>query len=344
MAKMNAEHLVDLALAFQKSRVFLTACELGVFTAINKAAKSSHEVASELGTAERHTDRLMNALCGLGLLKKRGRQFRNTSLALKYLVRTSPYYMGSVMHYVNMWDTWSALTPVIRHGRSMVKKGLNDRGKKWLKPFIATMHERGRRDAASVAKMIDLSGDLKVLDVGGGSGAYAMAFVKAYRGITATVFDLPNVVPLTKKYIREEGLSDKIKVVVGDFNTDALGNGFDAVFLSAIIHMNSPGENRALLRKAACALRSPGQIIIQDFIMDEDRVNPPFGAFFALNMLAVTRSGDTYTESEVRAWLEEAGFEKIARKDTGTGTSLIMGRKRTGMTRSSLKRNEERAR
>jgi ubiquinone/menaquinone biosynthesis C-methylase UbiE len=344
MAKMNAQYLMDLALAFQKSRIFLTACELGVFTAINKAAKSSYEVASELGTAERHTNRLMNALCGLGLLKKRGHQFRNTPLVLKYLVRTSPYYMGSVMHYVNMWDTWSALTPVIRHGRSMVKKGLNDRGKKWLKPFIATMHERGRRDAAFVARMIDLSGVSRVLDVGGGSGAYAMAFVKAHKNITATVFDLSNVVPLTKKYIKGEGLSNKIKVVVGDYNVNALPGGFDAVFLSAIIHMNSPEQNKALFRKARFALRDSGQIIIQDFIMDEDRVNPPFGAFFALNMLAVTRSGDTYTESEVRAWLEEAGFEKIARKDTETGTSLIMGRKRTGMTRSSLKRSQGRAR
>ena len=165
-----------------------------------------------------------------------------------------------------------------------------------------------------------------MLDVGGGSGAYAMAFVRRRKQIIAAVFDLPNVILITKRYIKKEGLLSKVKFITGDYNTDDLGSDYDLIFLSAIIHSNSFEQNRILIQKCAHALRDNGKIVVQDFIMDEARINPPFGAFFALNMLVATDSGDTYTESEVRAWLKEAGFTNIKRKDTKFGTTLIIGR------------------
>jgi len=189
------------------------------------------------------------------------------------------------------------------------------------------MHARARHNAPAVVGHLDLSGVSCVLDVGGGSGAFSMAFVCARDGIRATVFDLPNVVPLTRDYVAREGLADRIDTAVGDYNVDLLGEGFDLVFLSAIIHSNSPAENRRLLWKCAAALEPDGQVVVQDFIMDDDRISPPFGALFALNMLVATEAGDTYTESEVRSWMEEAGLSAIARQDTAFGTTLVIGRK-----------------
>lgn len=327
---MKACDLMELALSFQKSRVFLTAYELGIFTAIGKNSRSSSEIAVKLGAAARYTDRLMNALCALGLLKKSGNRFENTQLSLKYLASGSPHFMKGITHNVNMWDTWGGLTRTIRLGKPVTQQGINDRGAGWLEPFIALMNERAVQSAGAIVRSLDLSGVSRVLDIGGGSGAYASAFVKAPKGrITATVFDLPNVLPITRRYIKEEGLLDKVTLVAGDYNADDLGKPYDLAFLSAIIHSNSSGQNRRLIRRAASALRGGGQVVIQDFIMDEDRVNPPLGAFFALNMLVATESGDTYTESEVRTWLKEAGLVNIIRKDTKYGTALIIGRRRT---------------
>ena len=68
-------------------------------------------------------------------------------------------------------------------------------------------------------------------------------------------------------------------------------------------------------------------MVIQDFVMDEGRTTPALGALFALNMLVATESGDTYTESEIRIWMEEAGLPDVVRKDTGFGSSLIIGRR-----------------
>jgi hypothetical protein len=138
------------------------------------------------------------------------------------------------------------------------------------------------------------------------------------------VFDLPDVVPLTARYVEAAGLSDRIFTVAGDYTTDVLPTGFDLVFLSAIVHSHSPEENTALLRKAAGSLDAGGRVAILDWIMTPDRIEPVRGAFFALNMLVGTRAGDTYTETEMRGWCEAAGLPRVERHETAAGTSLLI--------------------
>jgi SAM-dependent methyltransferase len=323
---LSPDSIREMASAFQNSRILLTAYELELFTVLGEASRPARGVAQTLGTEERATERLMNALCAMGLLEKKDGMFSNTPLSSRFLVKEKPDFMAGLMHTVNLWDTWSTLTQAVRHGRSVVTRQINERGAEWLAALIAAMHDRARKQAQSVAALLDFSSVSRVLDVGGGSGAYSMAFVRAKEGISATVFDLPNVVPLTKSYIEAEGLSDKMDTVVGDYNTDDLGSGFDMVFLSAIVHINSSEENQRLIGKCSRVLRPQGQVVVQDFIMDEDRTRPAFGAFFALNMLVGTDSGDTYTETEVRAWMGKAGLSDVIRRDTDFGTTLIIGR------------------
>jgi SAM-dependent methyltransferase len=318
--------IMELATAFQRSRPLLTAFELGLFTALNSEARTSEETAAALETEARATDRLMNALVGLGLLEKSDGRFRNTPMAEAYLVKGRPEYMGGLGHTNHLWDTWSRLTEVVRAGHPIGLGGTNDRGDDWLRPFIAAMHTRARQSAGEVVGALDLDGVSRVLDVGGGSGAYAMAFARARRGISAVVFDLPNVIPLTKTYIAQEGLSAEVTTSTGDYLTGSLGDLFDLVFMSAVIHSNAPDDNRLLFRKAAHALRPGGQLVVQDFLMNEERDGPVMAALFALNMLVGTPEGDTYTESEVRSWMIETGCRSIVRKDTSFGTNLIIGR------------------
>ena len=319
--------ILEMATAFQRSRVLLTAHELDLFTVLGGTGRSSAELAKALGTDERATDRLMNALCSLGLLEKRDGRFSNSPPASRFLVRGKPEFMAGLMHTVHLWETWSTLTDAVRQGGSVVSGAIGDRGEKWLRAFIAAMHWRGRQHAQAVIGVLDLSGVSRVLDVGGGSGVYAMAFARAKPDITAVVFDLPSVVSMTQEYIAQEGLSDRVKTIAGDYEVDELGQDVDLVFLSAIIHSNSERGNRGLFLKCADALRPGGQLVVQDFIVDDDRTGPPFAVLFALNMLVGTESGDTYTESEVREWMREAGLSGIGRKDTEFGTSLLTGRK-----------------
>jgi SAM-dependent methyltransferase len=181
--------------------------------------------------------------------------------------------------------------------------------------------------APAIVRLINLKGVKRVLDVGGGSGVFSMAFVRARKGITAAIFDLANVVGLTKAYIDAENLGNLISVVGGDYTVDPLVSGFDLVFISAVIHSNSSEINRHLFRKAFEALNPEGRLVVLDYIMNGDRTSPAVGAYFSLNMLVGTREGDTYTESEVRGWMEDAGFKKISKTKTQFGTDLMTGRR-----------------
>jgi len=127
--------------------------------------------------------------------------------------------------------------------------------------------------------------------------------------------------------VKQAGLQGRLTLVAGDYDKNELGRGFDLIFLSAIIHSNSPQGNRDLIRKGAAALNPSGQLVVQDFIVGEERTGPPFGVLFALNMLVGTEAGDTYTESEVRGWMAEAGLARVAKRDTPFGTSVIVGRR-----------------
>jgi SAM-dependent methyltransferase len=326
----NAEFTIKdinyLSRSFQQSRVFLTAFELGVFTVLGNADKTSEEIAKEINTDLRATDRLLNALCVTGAIQKENNRFRNSDAAKKYLVAGRPDYQAGMMHSVNLWNSWSNLTDSVKSGGAIKQSSIEERDEKWFKPFIAAMHNRAFAEAPSLIKEIDLTGVKKVLDVGGGSGAYSMEFARAGEQICASVFDLPKVITMTEQYIKGAGLEAKVNTIPGDFNTDEFPAGYDLVFLSAIIHMNSPEQNNSLIKKAGRALNKGGRVVISDFIMDDDRITPAFGAFFALNMLVNTKAGDTYTESEIKGWFNQAAIAFVERRETAS-TGLIIGQK-----------------
>jgi hypothetical protein len=154
-----------------------------------------------------------------------------------------------------------------------------------------------------------------------------MEFVTKKPEIEATVFDLPNVVPITMKFLEKEGFSGKIKTCSGDYTTDNLPKGFDLVFLSAIIHSNSFEINQNLIKKCFDSVNKNGKIIIQDWIMNNDRTYPTAGAVFAINMLVGTESGDCFTEQEVTEMLKVAGFKNFSRTEFDSGLSQMIAQK-----------------
>lgn len=321
----DARQIQDLAKAFQQSRVLLTAVELNVFTVLGLEGLESEEAAERVGADPRALDRLLNVLTGLGLVRKDGGLFRNTEAAQRYLNATSPEFLSGLSYTNNVFASWATLTEAVRRGARVRDRGERDPAA--THAFIEAMHRRARGGAEALAKALDLSGARRMLDVGGGSGVYSMAFCRANPELEAVILDLPQVTPLTRSYVAGEGLSGRVTAQDGDYHEAGFGQGFDFILFSAVAHINSVEENRALIRRAAKALNPGGRVAVQDFLMDEDRVSPLHGAFFALNMLVNTERGDTYTESEVRGWLESAGLTDIERLDPGGEAALVIGRK-----------------
>lgn len=322
----NPGHLMEMINGFRASRIILTAYELGLFNFLKGKTGTSNEVARLLGTHPRATDRLMNALVALGLLKKSENLFSNTGFSERYLVSGSPDFLGGISHSVHLWKTWNTLTPVVAAGTSVIMgDSIFERSEEWRESFIAAMHQRGIQQAKEVAAVLSLPSQGKILDVGGGSGVFAFSFIHSRPELHAVVFDLPNIVPFTHQYIGKAGLENFVSTLAGDYLLDDFGNDYELVFMSAIIHINSPEENELLIQRGVNALNAGGQLVILDHVMNDDRTEPATGAIFAINMLVGTDHGDIYTEKEIGTWMEKAGLSYIRTQTTPSGIQLISG-------------------
>ena len=299
----------ELMRGFMPSRAILTALELDLFTAVADGA-SADVVAQKIQASPRGTEMLLHVLAALKLLRKENGIFKNTPLSARFFVDTSPdSARKALLHTANLWPRWSNLTGSVRTGTPAPKAGDGE----WVTTFITAMDRNARERAQAVVNAVGAESIHRILDLGGGSGAYSIAFARANPKVTAEVLDLADVIPLTREYIRRSGLADRIHTRAGDMLAGPLGDGFDLVLLSAICHMFSEGENRALFQRAHTALAPGGRLLVQDFILEPEKTAPRFAALFALNMLVGTRGGSTYSEPEYTAWLKAAGFGEVRR-------------------------------
>lgn len=322
------DELGQMLRAFQESRVALTAVELDVYTAVGEGATAA-EVAAKIGANPRATEMLMNALVAMGLLSKREGVFRNTPVTARFFVAGSPDdARAATMHTVHLWDRWSALSACVRAGTAVSHEEMAERGDDWTRAFIAAMHRNALERAAVVVEAVGTEGVRRMLDVGGGSAAYSIAFARASETLQADVLDLAMVIPIAQGHIDAAGLAARVKTRVGDLRADELGEAYDLAYISAICHMLSPEDNVDLLRRCHAALAPKGRVVIQDFILEADKTAPKTAALFALNMLVGTEAGSSYSEEEYTAWLREAGFQEVQRVRLLGPTGLMVGVRR----------------
>ena len=316
------DDLNELARAYMPARALLSGLELDIFSAVGDGA-SAEVVARKIGAQPRSTEMLLNALASLKLLEKRDGTFFTTPVTGRYFVEGSrDNARGGLLHTANLWHRWSTLTGAVRAGTSVAPR-VRENG--WVASFIAAMDRNAKERAGVVVKAISPNGIKRVLDLGGGSGAYSIALARAVPGLQAEIMDTAEVVPLTQEYIRKAGLADRISERVGDMLSDPLGEGYDLVLVLAICHMFSPEEIRLLFQRACKALAPKGRIVVQDFILEPDKTSPRAAALFALNMLVGTAAGSTYSEPEYTNWLREAGFIDVHRVRIPGPGSLMIG-------------------
>jgi (2Fe-2S) ferredoxin/predicted O-methyltransferase YrrM len=321
------EDLNSILRGFQESRVLLTGVELDLFTAVGSGA-SADEVSARIGSDPRATEMLMNALVAMGLLAKQGTIFRNTASSAKYFVAGSAQdALAATMHLVNLWRSWSTLTECVRAGASVSQSDMAGRVEAWTRPFIAAMHRNARARAPLVVGAVGTTGVSRMLDVGGGSGAYSIAFAEANPNLTVDLLDLPTVIPIAQGHIERAGLAGRIRTRTADLRTDKFGDRYDLVFVSAICHMLGPEQNKDLLKRCFAVLAPRGRVVIQDFILEPDKTAPKSAALFALNMLVGTEAGNTYNGVEYSTWLTEAGFQNVQHVRLPGPSGLIVGTK-----------------
>ena len=295
-----------IAGGFQRSKILFTALQGGVFPLL-ESPMTAAEVAARLGWDERGTRMLLNGLIALDLADKddQGR-YCNAPIASACLAPGAPMDQTAILnHKAHGWEAWAHLDELVRTGKPYPR---GERSTEQLRAFICGMKNIARESANAMVEAVDITPYKNMLDVGGGPGTYSHACLRKAPDMRATIFDLPEVLPIAKEEAAAAGLLDRMDFVAGDLTRDPLGNGHDLVLLSNIIHSFGPQTNQALIRKCHQALVPGGMLIVKDFLLDDDGKGPGFGLIFALHMFVHTEQGDTYSVEIVRQWTREAGF------------------------------------
>lgn len=350
-------HIMDLHGAYERSALLHAAIELDLFTHLAHLEAQSDgmpipaaAVAARAGTDPRATELAMNALVSLGLLLKEapddpespfpGGAFRTTPLAQRHLIEGSDEDFRAFIRFdAANWSTWGDLAGILRRGGPKDLDHMYQNDPAATKRFIDAMDAigRARGDVPALARRIDLSRAVHLLDVGGGSAAYSLAFLAANPHLHVTLIDLPQTLKVTQEYVDKapEGVRRRINLVPCDYTKDPipkppatsslpeelitrlklpdellpkLSEGYDVAWVSNIVHGEDPDENRALAKKLHDALRPGGRVIIKDHILDATLTTPAVGGIFGVTMLLFTKGGRCYGFDEVRRWYEDAGF------------------------------------
>jgi len=330
--KWTAERVLGMARGFQPACVLMAGAELDVFGVLAGGAKSAAGLAEAIGGDSRATAMLADALTAMGLLEKSaaGRYCLAEGVAEVLTERGAASAVAMVRHNANCMRNWAQLAKVVRTGRRAERQPSVRGAAADLESFIEAMQVVSRQAAGSLVARIGPPPFKHLLDVGGGPATWTIEFLRsAGPASRATLFDLPDVLPIAEKHLREAGLLGRVTLAGGNFQTDpALPAGADLAWVSAIVHQNSRAENRDLFRKVHAALAPGGAVLIRDVVMDESRTVPADGAMFAVNMLVNTPGGGTFTFRELSEDLAAAGFAEavLLVRDEGM-CSVVQARK-----------------
>ncbi|MEV4344758.1 methyltransferase [Actinoplanes sp. NPDC049596] len=325
--------LMELVTGFWSFKTFAAAVELDLFTRLAGGRTLTKE---EIGLPERPADLLLAACASLGLLERDGDGYRNSALAEEFLVRGRPYYFGGQVTYCDQrtYLPWHRIGEALHTDRPLTwdpatqESMFDTADPAMLSTFWDAMYSTSIFTARALGAAVDLGNRARLLDVGGGAGAYPIELCRTYPALAATVLDLPHVCDLAARKVAEAGLDGRIGTAPGDFQADEkLPGGHDVVLFSMILHDWDEATNRGLLAKAFAALEPGGLVIVSELLLDADRTGPPAAALMGMNMLVETVGGRNYSDAEYAQWLTGAGFTEVrtVRFDAPGANGAVLG-------------------
>jgi SAM-dependent methyltransferase len=309
--------IINLANAYFDSCLLFAASDLGIFGELAALGQAdSHTVAAALGLNERGVKLLLDACVATGLVAKQNGWYRNASETEVFLVPGRPADLSDAIRYNrDVYPAWHRLADFVRTGVPVERPELHlgedaDR----TRTFVLSMHARALALGQAVVPQLSLAGRKRLLDVGGGPATYSVLIAEANPEIECLVLDLPPIVTIAAELIAQQGKTDRVRTLAGDYHTVAFPPGNDAVILFGMMHQESPDSILDLLRRAYASLVPGGVVYVMDMMTDGTHTAPKFSAIFAVNMALTTRNGWVFSDVELKHWMEQAGFEEVCVK------------------------------
>ena len=294
----------------QELLVVGAALKSGIFDALHEKPAKLGELANELSVDIRALWTVMEALLYMQYVTKDNDTLKLTSEAIDLLYNEdSETYVGySLIHTFNVIKSWTSLPEILKTGQPPKR----ERDKRDIKGFMAAMKKHSKQISSQLVSICldGLPDNPSVLDLGGGPLNFARPFASA--GAAVTVQDTLEVCVVMEPTLLP---GENIKFTPGDFTEGVIPGRFDLAFLGNICHIYGQEENILLFKRVHQSLRKSGRIAILDFI----RGVSPIAELFAVNMLANTKTGGTWTLEQYTEWLKASGFDKVEMFNTPDG-------------------------
>ncbi len=325
-------YILDMAYSYCKSKVLFVATDIGVFSVLTRSKKNAQKIAQELELETRPIEMLLNACVSLGLVDKKDGLYFNSPSAELFLVKGKPMYVGEAFNVLDKrsYKLWDRLNDAVKTNNPQAyEEGGGDlfeemtKSEEEMYAFFQGLHTLAYWPALSLSQTFNFAPYHHLLDVGGGSGAYSIAIIKKHKHLNSTIFDLPQVCEIARKFVAKENLSQKITTHPGDFFKDDFPQDVDLILFSNVLHDWKETKIQDLLKRSFEYLPSRGGIIISDMVLDNNGTAPLYAAMMSLTLLMETQGGSNYTEKQYTQWLERAGFREICTK-TLTGPNKIV--------------------
>ena len=325
--------LMDLATSHWKSAALSAGVELGLFALLaGRGPMDSTGIREALQTSPLHTSALLDALVALNLLTRDGATYGLHPDARPFLDPASERSLLTALKFNAMsFPLWSKLGMCVKQGAPMLppKSHLGpDAG--FTRQFVLAMHERAVAFGPMLMGAIDVTDANRLLDVGAGPGTFSRLLAERKADLRVTLFELPAVLEVSRELLAGHAVSSRVAFVAGDYHTDALPQGFDAVLYAGALHQETPPRAAALLEKLKMSLRPGGRLFVLDLMLDPGRAAPASSALFGLSMLLTNADAHMYAIDEVSSLVRDAGLEWVSEVRVGQSPyGLVVGRRRT---------------
>ncbi|MHA1112908.1 MAG: methyltransferase [Alphaproteobacteria bacterium] len=312
--RLTTVRLQNLSQAYLNSAVLWAAVEIGLFTQISNGVTGFGELAEAVGTTETNAERMVTACLALDLLEKTDGTIRNTPDVERFLVEGQEGFAGPWITFTKPeWNEWGRLSEHLRDTRPPNVLGMyEDISYDQAKRYHKATYSIGLGAGRLFSRKVDLGQRKRVLDLGGGSGAYCIAACQKYPQITAIVLDRPAVTEVAAELIAEHGLADRIETLPGDMAADPFPEGVDVIIMASNLSLFSADAFRGIVAKALAALEPGGEMHLIGHMLNDERTGPVVPAIWAVAQAIYNSSGGLHSISDCIGYLAEAGFSNVA--------------------------------
>lgn len=315
--------------AVSKAYALLAGLQLDLFTALRDGPLTARELAPVVGGEPRRLAALLSYLVAAGLLTVSDGRFANTPEADRYLVRGRPgSRTDSTVMTSQIWSAYARTAESIRASHALANHDYATMAPEEVENVYRFIDRDARASGTWLADAFDFATCRTLLDAAGGSGGLAVSLTERYPLLRATVADLPSAVPVTERFLREAGAHERVRALGVDLLEQPPAGTYDAAVLAKCLRLFDPEDARRVVRHVGAAVRPGGTLYVLEVGLEDTRLGPESGLWFDFLSISFYEHGHAHTESEYRAWLEQAGFGEVEVRWGPPGPDLaVIGRK-----------------